>query len=77
MIYVIIGSGNGLSPVSRKSVTLANLDVLSIEPSEANIAWIWISYNIFDQDNKFEISSTKFRPICWGLVINQTFRNIL
>ena len=45
--WVIIGSGNDLSPVRRQAFTCTNDDLFSIEPVEINLSEIWIKYNNF------------------------------
>ena len=42
MNWVIIGPGNGLSPVRRQAITLTNADVLSMTAIATNFSEIFI-----------------------------------
>ena len=52
--WVRTGSDNGLSPVRRQAITLANTDLLSIEPFGTNLSEIWIEIQHFLLKNAFE-----------------------
>ena len=64
----IIGSDNGLSPDRRQAIIWTNAGILLIGPLGTNFSEILIeNYNIFFQENAFEVSSAKWRPFCLGL----------
>ena len=66
----IIGSDNGLSPVRRQAIIWTNDELLLIEPLALRNKILWKfnrNYNIFIQENAFEVSSAKWQPFCLGL----------
>ena len=55
MNRVSIGSGIGLSPVRRQTITWTNAGLLSIGPLETNSSEIWIETENFSvNENAFE-----------------------
>ena len=64
---VSIGSGNGLSPVRRQTITWTNADVLSIWPLRTNFSEIWIEmHNLSFTKMHLKVSSAKWRPFYSG-----------
>ena len=67
MNWVIIGSGNGLSPVRRQAITWTNADLLSIRPLGTNFSVIRIKIQNFSFTKMhLKLSSAKWRPFCPG-----------
>ena len=67
MNWVIIGSGNGLSPVRRQAITWTNADLLLIGPFGTNFNEIRIEIQNFSF-TKMHLKrlSAKWRPFCPG-----------
>ena len=62
---VIIGSGNGLSPIRRQTITWTNADSLSIEPLGTNFSEILIKIQTFSLTSvHLKIASAKCWPSC-------------
>ena len=65
MNWVIIGSGNVLSPVRRQAITWTNADLLSITPLGTNFGEILINgQNVLLIKMHLKMSSAKRRPFC-------------
>ena len=70
MNFLNLGSGNGLSPVRRQSITWTNVDLLSTGPSEWNS---FQSKHNFSQKNTFwkwhlqNVSTFILPPTFWGM----------
>ena len=65
LYWVIIASGNGLSPVRQQAITWTNADILSIGPPGANFPEIWIKVPLFSfKEMPLKMSSAKCRPFC-------------
>ena len=64
----IIGSDNGLSPGQCQGIIWANAGILLIQTLGTNFSeFLKQNSNIFIQENAFERSSVKWRPICLSL----------
>ena len=61
--WVLIASGNGLSPVRRQAITCINANLLSIGLLRTNISEIRVKRQTF---SFIKMSSSKWRPFCPG-----------
>ena len=67
MTWVIIGSGNGLSPIWCQAITWTNVNFLSIDPSGTNFSEILIkTHNFSFMKMHLKMSSVKWQPFCPG-----------
>ena len=60
LTWVIIGSGNGFSPVQHQAITLTTDEILQNGPLRTNFTEIWTT-KIFSQENAFK-KSAKWCP---------------
>ena len=67
MNWVIIGPGNGLSPVRHQAITWTNAGLLSIRPLGTNFSEIRIkTQKISFKEMHLKMLSAKQRPFCPG-----------
>ena len=66
--WVIIGSGNGLSPVRHQAITRTNADLLSVGLLGTHFSEIWIRILIPFHSQKciWKFCLSKWRPFCPG-----------
>ena len=68
---IIIGSGNGLSPVRRQAIIWTNAGILLIRPLGIKFSEILIDIRIFSFKKMcLKLSSAKWRPFCLGLDVS-------
>ena len=74
--YLIIGSGNGLSPVRCHAIAWTNTDLLSIGPSGTNFSDIWIlTIMVFTEKMHLKMSSVIWQPFySWLIVLTLNVR---
>ena len=72
MIWVITGSGNGLSPVWYQAIILTNIHLLSTEPSGTNFIKIYSKISkyskVLSTKCHYKMSAILLRPVLthWG-----------
>ena len=66
--WIIIDSGNGLSPVRRQAFTWTTAGLLSIRLLGTGFSKIWMAFNYFHfKKMLLKMSSAKWWPFCpWG-----------
>ena len=66
--WVIIDTGNGLSPNRWQAITWTNADILSIGPFGTNFKEVWIKIQYFSFNKIYsKVPFVKWQPFCSGL----------
>ena len=72
--WVIISSGNGLSPVWYQAITWINGDLLSIRPMRTNSVKLWSKFKYFHWRKRIrKMLSTKFGHLVLGFNVLRVY----